>query len=118
MREVIMFCPECKAEYLDGVTTCAGCGVPLVAVLPPEPDHSGEGFVHVLSTYNAGDVAVVQSILEGTDIEYFIKGKNFNEMEPLVQPAQLYVARHQVNTVKELLDDVKIRFLGVTQAEE
>jgi hypothetical protein len=118
MREVIMFCPECKAEYVAGITTCGACGIPLVAALPSEPDHSGEGFVHVLSTYNAGDIAIVQSILDGTDIEYFIKGQNFNAMEPLVQPAQVYVARHQLNAVKELLEEVKIRFLGVTQAEE
>ena len=113
-----MFCPECKAEYIDGITTCAGCGVPLVAALPAEPDHTGEGMVRVLSTFNAGDLAIVESILEGTDIEYFIHGKNFNQMEPLVQPAHLYVARHQVNAVKELLEPVQLQFLGVTPAEE
>ena len=113
-----MFCPECKAEYVEGITTCAGCGVPLVAALPPEPDHSGEGMVGILSTFNAADIAIVESILGGTDIQYFIQGKNFNQLEPLVQPAQVFVARHQVNTAKELLEPVQIRFLGVTQAEE
>jgi hypothetical protein len=118
MREVIMFCPECKAEYVDGVTTCAGCGVPLVAALPPEPDHEGEGMVRVLATYNAGDIAIIESILEGTDIQYFIHGKNFNQLESVVVPAYLYVARHQVNAAKELLGSVQIRFLGVSQNEE
>ena len=51
-------------------------------------------------------------------LEYFIHGKNFNQMEPLVQPAHLYVARHQVNAVKELLEPVQLQFLGVTPAEE
>ena len=40
-----MICPECSAEYRDGFTTCADCGVPLVyaepnanhALAPPEP---------------------------------------------------------------------------------
>ena len=113
-----MFCPECKAEYVDGVSTCAGCGVPLVATLPAEPDHSGEEMVSILSTFNAGDIAIVESILEGTDIQYFIQGKNFNQLEPLVQPAQLLVARHQVNAAKELLEPLQIRFLGVSQAGE
>ena len=112
-----MFCPECKAEYVDGITTCAGCGVPLVASLPPEPDHTGESMVRILSTFNAGDIAIIESILEGTDIEYFFQGKNFNQLEPLVQPAHLYVARHQVNAVKELLEPVQVRFLGVTAEE-
>ena len=113
-----MFCPQCKAEYVDGVATCAECSVPLVATLPPEPDHAGEGMVSILATYNAGDIAIIESILGGTDIQYFIQGKNFNQLEPLVQPAYLYVARHQVNAAKELLEPVQIKFLGVTQGEE
>lgn len=113
-----MFCPQCRTEYVAGVTTCADCGVPLVDTLPAEPDHSGEGFALVLSTYNAGDLAVIDSILEGTGIPYFFKGRNFNQLEPLVQPAQLFVARSSVNAVKELLSGLELRFLGVSGEEE
>jgi len=113
-----MFCPECKSEYVEGITVCADCGVPLVAVLPPEPDHSGEKFVRILSTYNAGDVAIIRSILEGTDIPYYFQGKAFNDVGPLLEPTSLFVARSQVDTVKELLKDVQIHFLGVSSSEE
>jgi hypothetical protein len=30
-----MFCPECKAEYLQGVTRCSDCDVDLVETLSP-----------------------------------------------------------------------------------
>lgn len=30
-----MYCPQCTAEYRPGFTTCADCGVPLVADHPP-----------------------------------------------------------------------------------
>jgi hypothetical protein len=113
-----MFCPECKAEYVGGVTVCADCGVPLVDVLPPESDHTGEPYVRILSTYNAGDVAVVRSILEGTDIVYYFEGEVFNEVTPLIQPVQLYIARHQVNAVKELLKDLEIHFLGLSANQD
>lgn len=31
-----MFCPECRAEYRDGIAQCAHCEVPLVAELAKE----------------------------------------------------------------------------------
>ncbi|MBP1656347.1 MAG: hypothetical protein H6Q31_948 [Bacteroidetes bacterium] len=113
-----MFCPECKSEYVEGITVCADCRVPLVTALPPEPDHTGEAFVRILSTYNAGDVAIIRSILEGTDISYYFQGRAFNDVGPLLEPTNLFVARSQVNTVKELLQDVEIHFLGVSPSEE
>ena len=36
-----MWCPKCRAEYREGVTACAECGVPLVKTLPAQVDASG-----------------------------------------------------------------------------
>lgn len=113
-----MFCPECKAEYIKGITVCPDCRVPLVAVLPPEPDHTSEKLVCILTTFNAGDVALIRSILEGTDIMYSFDGETFNEIYPLVQPVRLFVPEAQAALVKELLKDAKIHFLGVSMNED
>ena len=37
-----MFCPQCKCEYLEGITECADCGTPLVERLPQEETASKE----------------------------------------------------------------------------
>ena len=37
-----MFCPQCKCEYLEGITECADCGTPLVERLPEEETTSKE----------------------------------------------------------------------------
>lgn len=35
-----MWCPKCKNEYIEGVTTCVDCGCELVAELPEEIDEN------------------------------------------------------------------------------
>jgi hypothetical protein len=42
IKEMIMFCPQCKCEYLEGITECADCGIPLVERLPEEETTSKE----------------------------------------------------------------------------
>lgn len=40
-----MWCPACKAEYVEGVGMCAECRISLVAALPPdleEPEDTGD----------------------------------------------------------------------------
>ena len=32
------WCPKCKNEYIEGITTCTDCGVDLVDELPKETD--------------------------------------------------------------------------------
>ncbi len=33
-----MWCPKCRNEYINGVTTCVDCGCDLVEELPEEID--------------------------------------------------------------------------------
>jgi hypothetical protein len=112
-----MFCPQCKAEYLDGITECVDCRVPLVRTIPPEPDHSTNGFVRVLSTYNAADIAIVKSILDDAEVSYYFDGEAFNGVSPLIQPAVLYVARDQEEDARDALRDVDLRYMGLTARE-
>ena len=73
-----MFCPQCKAEYRQGITGCADCQVPLVPSLPEAPESH-------LDTISAGplvplwegeDLALHTSLIEALDeagIRYFSK---------------------------------------------
>lgn len=71
-----MFCPQCKAEYRQGIAQCADCQVPLVASLP-------EALESRVDTMSAGllvplwegeDLALHTSLLQELDsarIPYF-----------------------------------------------
>jgi hypothetical protein len=108
-----MFCPDCKAEYVEGINVCSECETPLVDKLPPqekpEPPQWVE-FEEVLTTFNAGDIALIKSILDGEDVTYFFQGESFNYVHPLVQPAKLMVRQDQADQVREILKDLELDY--------
>ncbi len=73
-----MFCPQCKAEYREGITECADCQVPLVSSLPEAQeslvDTTSAGPLVLL--WEGEDLALHTSLLEALDeagIRYFSK---------------------------------------------
>jgi len=108
-----MFCPECRVEYVEGITVCVDCDVPLVAELPPEPPEPEPEFVEyeeVLRTFNPGDIAIIRSLLDGADIVYFFRDEHFGYAQPLVQPARLMIRKDQVQEAIEILGDLKTTY--------
>jgi hypothetical protein len=108
-----MFCPKCNSEYREGFTKCADCGIELVQELPINPDAEDVEWVEVLSTYNNGDIAMLKSLLECENINYYFHGEYFNAVRPWVQPAVLMVDKKDVPVVKELVKDLKLSFWGM-----
>ena len=123
IEEVDMFCPNCRAEYVEGVDTCPECGVALVAQLDGDASQVAEWaeFEQILTTFNAGDIALIKSILDGEGISYYFLGEAFNYVEPLAQPPRLMVRKDQADQAKEILDDLSLEFTvtrGVDESEE
>lgn len=72
-------CPECEAEYEEGVETCTDCGVQLVDELPAkEPPDTADGEpVRLRSFANAAEAHLVQNLLAENDIRSFVSGGDF-----------------------------------------
>ena len=66
-----MFCPQCKAEYREGFTTCADCNVPLVVSLATtesnQPSSAPTG--PLVPLWEGEDLALHSSLLEKLDSE-------------------------------------------------
>jgi hypothetical protein len=75
-----MFCPECRYEYELGITKCPECGIPLVLELPPEVETEYVELVTVLTTADAGVIAMAKSILDDAGIDSYAKGEKTREM--------------------------------------
>ena len=108
-----MFCPNCRTEYVEGIRICANCEIELVPKLPaedvPEPPHWID-FDEILTTFNAGDIALIKSILDAEDISYFFQGEAFNYVGPLIQAPKLMVRKDQADQVREILNDLEFDY--------
>ena len=67
-----MYCPDCRAEYREGVETCPDCEVRLVAELPPE--RSDEDLVAIFETADVSLLPVVKSLLDSAEIPFIVQG--------------------------------------------
>jgi hypothetical protein len=67
-----MICPNCKCEYIRGVTQCADCGVALVDALE-SPKANPAGDVRIVAIWRGNDPAEcdrVKEALEKADIPF------------------------------------------------
>ena len=109
-----MFCPKCKAEYKEGVRECYDCRVPLVDVIPPEPKVRDLEYVSIIETYNWSDIAMIESVLEGSGIDYFIQGEAALAVVQYVEPVIVLVVKEQVEEAKALLKDLDLSFKAIS----
>jgi hypothetical protein len=99
-----MFCPNCRTEYMEGITVCADCSAKLVVELTPE-SHESE-LVTVLEARDLAIVALAKSILDEAGIEYVAKGEL--PMEQLaVGPMEIQVDKNDAEQARDLLADLE-----------
>ncbi len=108
-----MFCPECKSEFIEGITKCPVCDISLINELPPEPEPEFVDYKEILGTYNPADVAFLKSLLDSEGITYFFKGEHFMYVRPLADPVRLMVRTDQVAQATDLLQDVQLSITGI-----
>ena len=113
-----MFCPNCGAEYIEGVLECADCRIALVPEQPPVKETKPPEFEKILTIFNVGDIALIKSVLDAGRIEYIFDGENFNLVDPMIQPARLFVKASQAEMAKELLKDMNLHFWSLSLRDD
>ncbi len=105
-----MFCPECSAEYREGILECSDCQTALVPELPPEPQLEPTPeleLVTVLATGNPARIAVAKSLLEDSGIEYLTKDEGFHDLFPVSRfRIKIQVRQEDKEEAGELLADL------------
>ncbi len=97
-------CPECEA-FLDFTTD------------PPKAlDH--KDYTEVFSSMNQGHIALLKSILDDADIDYYVVGEYFLAADPLIQPAKFYVLNDQVTEAGDIVKKFRANLFAVTRRKD
>jgi hypothetical protein len=74
------FCPNCEAEYREGIRVCPDCEIELVPELTPETTihDKSEGEPVPLQSFKTGaEAEMVSQVLEQNGIRSFVQGGDF-----------------------------------------
>jgi hypothetical protein len=126
--ETFTYCPKCRAEYREGFTECADCGVALVGELPPEDEMDYSDLVTVMLIANEAELMCAESLLQDAGIRYFARGEGIQDLfglgrigvgfSPLVGPVELQVLPDEAVKAREILEEVeRLRNLEVLPEE-
>ncbi len=105
-----MFCPDCKCEYIRGVTHCADCGVALVDALDSSrPDlQSDQGIVSVWEGNDPGESAAVKDALEKAGIPVIDQESAGYFIFPSMRPkTEIYVSSMNAEHAQKVLHDLQ-----------
>ena len=110
-----MICPNCRSEFVEGVTTCPDCEIQLVYQISeniPEnfDDRKNYNYVFVYTPINSQEVALIRMIMEREGIPYFLKNEPIYKtaiFSTRVPGIQLYVAEEFAEgTIKLLREEL------------
>ena len=115
-------CPNCSSELqlseddrASGKFHCPECEAFLDYTVNPPRVLESKRYTRLFSTRNVGDIALLKSLLDDSEIDYYITGEYFLATYPMVEPARIFVLDEQVQRAKELLKGFSANTLGTDQ---
>ena len=118
-------CPNCSTplelsgeERITRKFHCVECDSLINFNYDPPKIFKPESFVELLSSMNQGDISLIKSILDNSEIDYFIYGENFLNVDPLIQPARFFVLSTRLEDARELLKDLEQHIFGLSSSVE
>ncbi len=103
-----MFCPVCRSEYREGFTRCVDCDVDLVDALAPEEEPPFYHFVEVMTVFDEAKIAVIKSLLDEADLDYYFQGELSHRLAPLPFSTRLMVRKEHFTEATKILKDFNL----------
>ena len=118
-------CPDCQSvikvsaeELQSGGFRCPECET-YIAIVNGKPEaEEDKNYVKLLSSLNQGDIALIKSMLDDAEIDYYAAGENFLSVRPLLEPVLFYVNEKDLELAKEILKDFNLHLFGFSVNNE
>jgi hypothetical protein len=105
-----MICPNCKCEYIRGVTECADCGVPLIDALDPgiSAHVADDAIVSVWEGDDPGDGAAVEDAFKKAGIPVLARGSTGYFIFPSMRPkTEICVSSAHAEQARKIVADME-----------
>lgn len=118
-------CPNCQSELSisydelqSGGFRCPECDS-FIVLLDGKPEVlADKNYIQLLSSLNQGDIAIIKSMLDDAEVDYYVTGENFLGVRPLLEPAIFYVNEKDLELAKDILKDFELHLFGFSTNNE
>lgn len=109
-----MICPNCEAEYIDGINICADCGTNLIPneefIKEEEEFVSLEDWKEVHSTHDVIEAEMLKSNLSGAGIDAIVFSKEdrmrLNLSYVGSAPIKLFVKKDNFENAAQIINEI------------
>lgn len=115
----MIVCPNCETEIEvteeeieKKAVHCPGCEALIDLKFDPPHVLQRDNYVELLSSVNLGDIALLKSILDDGQVDYYVFGERTLSADPFIFPVRFFVNEDQVELAKELLKNFDLRIFG------
>jgi len=107
-----MYCPSCQAEFIDSITICSDCNIPLVENMALNETLENINWVKVKELPGKVFGEMMGEVLDSAEIPYFLKS-DWSASAYNIAPAglvgsyvQVYVPENFYNKANSLLNEL------------
>ncbi len=117
------FCPECRAEYVEGVETCSDCQVPLVAELSSKDETDYVELVELQRVQDEVSGVMIKGILENSGVSVILRAATIPWYSGIASTwstyywGKLMVPKEELEVSRKILDDY-LSSLEIKDTEE